>query len=140
MTARTHLATHPQYTCVFKAHRLLYHSTLGSRVIKKKKSGRAPDVRRQASALNTMHRCRANIAHIRKSWPDSGLSFQVKVLKTFKVVPSSLRGGIAEMGAARNSRTLGQEVRNLKKSIFAFCAILRVVDSIFGISVMPKIA
>jgi len=38
-------------------------------------------------------RCRANVAHIRQSRPDSGLGFQVKVLKTFKDVPSSLESG-----------------------------------------------
>ena len=32
-------------------------------------------------------RCRANMAHMRQSRPDSGLGFQVKVLQTFKVVP-----------------------------------------------------
>jgi hypothetical protein len=30
------------------------------------------------------------MAHIRQSRPDSGLGFQVKVLKIFQVVPSSL--------------------------------------------------
>ena len=30
------------------------------------------------------------MAHIRQSRPDSGLDFQVKILKTFKVDPSSL--------------------------------------------------
>ena len=34
--------------------------------------------------------CRANVAHIRQSWPDSGLGVQVKVLEAFSVVPSSL--------------------------------------------------
>ena len=38
-------------------------------------------------------RCRAKIAHIRQSRPDSGLGFRVKVLKTFEVVPSSLGSG-----------------------------------------------
>jgi len=35
-------------------------------------------------------RSRANMAHTRQSRPDSGLDFQVKVLTTFRVVPSSL--------------------------------------------------
>jgi len=34
------------------------------------------------------------MAHIRQSRPDSGLGFQVKVLKTFQVVPSSLESGV----------------------------------------------
>ena len=38
-------------------------------------------------------RCPANMAHIRQSRPDSGLGFQVKVLKTLKVVPSLLGSG-----------------------------------------------
>ena len=33
---------------------------------------------------------RANMTHIRQSRPGSGHGFQVNVLKTFKVVPSSL--------------------------------------------------
>jgi len=38
-------------------------------------------------------RCRANMAHVRRSRPDSGLDFLVKVLATFQVVPSSLESG-----------------------------------------------
>ena len=38
-------------------------------------------------------RCRANSAHVRQSWPESGLCFQVHVLTMFQVVPSSLRSG-----------------------------------------------
>jgi hypothetical protein len=38
--------------------------------------------------------CRANMARIRQSRPDSGLGFQVKVLNTCKLVPSSLASGI----------------------------------------------
>ena len=37
------------------------------------------------------------MAHVRQSRPDSGLGFQVKVPKTFQVVPSSL-GAIARAG------------------------------------------
>jgi len=36
-------------------------------------------------------RCRANVAHIIQSWPDSGLGFQFKILRSFLFVPSSLR-------------------------------------------------
>ena len=39
------------------------------------------------------NRCRANMAHIRQSMPDSGLGFQVKVRITFQVIPSSLGSG-----------------------------------------------
>ena len=38
-------------------------------------------------------RCRANMAHIRESRPDSGFGFQVKVLKTVYGVPSWLDSG-----------------------------------------------
>jgi len=38
-------------------------------------------------------RCRANMAHIRQSRPDSGLGFQTKVIVTFEVVPSSPGSG-----------------------------------------------
>jgi len=36
------LISKPSWTLVFKAHRLLYHSTLGLRVIKKNKSATCP--------------------------------------------------------------------------------------------------
>ena len=36
-------------------------------------------------------RCRANMAHIRQSRPDSGRGFQVKVLKTVEVFPTQQR-------------------------------------------------
>jgi len=39
-------------------------------------------------------RCRANVAHIRQSRPDAGLAFQVKFLKMFQCVPSSLGSGL----------------------------------------------
>ena len=38
-------------------------------------------------------RCRATMAHVRQSRPDSGTGFQAKVLKTFQVAPSSLGSG-----------------------------------------------
>ena len=37
--------------------------------------------------------CRANMAHIRQSRPDSNLGFQVRVLTIFLVVPFSLGSG-----------------------------------------------
>ena len=82
---------------MLKAHRLLYHLTLGLRVIKKKESQYrgldnpefrpVPSLAIQAGTLfSSLPRCRANSAHIRQSMPDSGLGFQVKVLKTFKLL------------------------------------------------------
>jgi len=41
----------------------------------------------------SMCHSRANSAHIRQSRPESGLGFQVSVVETFQVVPSSLGGG-----------------------------------------------
>ena len=38
-------------------------------------------------------RCRANMAYIRQSRPDSGLGFQVKVVEAFQLVLSSLGSG-----------------------------------------------
>jgi len=38
-------------------------------------------------------RCRANVAHIRQSGPDSGHGFKAKVHKIFVVVPSSVGSG-----------------------------------------------
>ena len=45
------------------------------------------------TAYKLGYRCRANMAHIRQSRPDSGLGFQVKILTPFHVVPSSLGSG-----------------------------------------------
>ena len=36
------------------------------------------------------------IWHIRQSRPDSGLDFETKVIKTFRVVPSSLGSGFSQ--------------------------------------------
>jgi hypothetical protein len=33
------------------------------------------------------------VAHVRQSWPESGLGFRVEVLKTFPVVPPLLESG-----------------------------------------------
>ena len=51
------------------------------------------DVRRRAEPSDRAVRCRANMAHVRQSRPDSGLDFQVKVFKTLSVVPPSLESG-----------------------------------------------
>ena len=37
--------------------------------------------------------CRANVAHVRQSRPDSGRGFQAKVVETVNAVPSSLGSG-----------------------------------------------
>ena len=36
----------------------------------------------------------SNMAHLRQPRPDSGLAFQVKGMKSFLVVPSSLGNGV----------------------------------------------
>ena len=56
----------------------------------------------------------------------------------WKLVQDLLR--IVEMGPARNLRTSGKGVRNLKTSFPQFFAIVQVVDYILGILAMPKIA
>ena len=48
-------------------------------------------------------RCGTNSAHARQSRPDSGLGFQVKVLTTFVVVPSSLGSGRRGSGSEAGS-------------------------------------
>ena len=48
---------------------------------------------RRVQIQNSMYRCRANLAHVRQSAPDSGPGFRVKVLTTFEVVPSLLGSG-----------------------------------------------
>ena len=50
----------------------------------------------------TLGRCRANIAHIRQSRPDSGIDVQGKVLDTFLGVPSSLESGHLCQGLLAN--------------------------------------
>ena len=52
--------------------------------------------------------CRANTAHIRQSRQDSGLVFQVKVPKTFQVVPSSLGSGVPN--TLEQSKEITEEV------------------------------
>ena len=44
------------------------------------------------------------MAHIRQSRPDYSLGFQVKVLNTFEVVPSSLDSGADNLVAPRDSK------------------------------------
>ena len=42
------------------------------------------------------HRCRANVAHIRDSRPDDGLTFKAKVHNTVQVVLISLGSGMRQ--------------------------------------------
>ena len=83
---------------ILKAYRQVYHSTPGSRVITQKillgccrammaaLGSTSMCVRTRVQGVH----CRANMAHVRQSRPDSGLGFQVEVLQSFLVVPSSL--------------------------------------------------
>ena len=50
-------------------------------------------------------RCQANTAHIRQSRPDSGLGFQVKVLRSCEVVHASLGCGTQEATADLSARS-----------------------------------
>ena len=63
---------------VHKAHRLLCHSTLGLRVVKKKKCDHCGS------------RCRASMTNVSQSRPEPAIGLQVEVLKPFQVVPFSL--------------------------------------------------
>jgi hypothetical protein len=45
------------------------------------------------------------MAQATQSWPDSGLGFQIKVLKTIRVVPSSLGSINMAMVAVEKSRS-----------------------------------
>ena len=51
------------------------------------------------------NRCQANMAHIRHSRPDSGLGFQVRVLKIIQIVPYSLGKGPSWVRCLPPSRT-----------------------------------
>ena len=58
------------------------------------------------------------MAHVRQSRPDSGLGFQIKVLETFLVVPSSLepcpdsQGANERLTSGVTSPLQGAEVQN----------------------------
>ena len=63
--------------------------------------------------LKSWYRCRANMEHIR---PDSGLGFQVEVLKTFSDISSSLGSGWGDLSSVSSylgslSNTFGQIIR-----------------------------
>ena len=63
-----------------------------------------------ASVIRLMRcRCRANLANIRQPRSDYGLGFQVKVLKTFEVVPSSLGSGLATHFNSREEKTIEEK-------------------------------
>ena len=49
--------------------------------------------------LRILIHCRANVARVRQTRPDSGLRFQVNVLETFTVFPSSLGGGTPSLSS-----------------------------------------
>ena len=79
----------PSRVRVCKAHRLLHHSTLGSRVIKKKKKSLAINA---TLTVTTSH-----VTHLRQSRPNSGFGSQAKGVKMFKVVASSLGRGTVHL-------------------------------------------
>ena len=62
------------------------------------KCSRIGNLLRWDAALFRQDLCRANVAHIRQSRPDSGLGLKVKVLKTFQGIPSSLENALAGLG------------------------------------------
>ena len=45
-------------------------------------------------------RCHVKMAHVRQSRPDFGLGFRVKILQTFRAVPSSLGSGLSDTSPA----------------------------------------
>jgi len=49
------------------------------------------------------------VAHIRQSWPDSGLGLQVKGLNFFQVVPLSFGSGAFDKREAFDKRDLTNE-------------------------------
>ena len=69
---------------------------------------------RSAPPSATPPRPGANMAHTRKSRPDSGLGFQSKALKTFEGVPSSLGSGSAPPSASPPRPGAKPEPRNPK--------------------------
>ena len=52
--------------------------------------GEAKAVLSRREHLEKMVRCRGNVAQMRQTRPDSGLSFQTKVLKPFNLLPLRL--------------------------------------------------
>ena len=57
---------------------------------------------RPGPGVDPADKCRATMAHIRQSNPDSGLGSQVKVLKPFYVFPTSLGSGQGQPFSERN--------------------------------------
>ena len=57
-------------------------------------------------------RCRANMAHIRQSRPDSGLLFQVQGLKGFRGVPFSRGGDLTNLASPGFSRRILKYTRS----------------------------
>ena len=58
------------------------------------------------------YRCPVNMEHIRQSRPDSGPGFQVNVLETYEVVPSSLGSGPEKTEWCRSREQKGSPVPN----------------------------
>ena len=54
------------------------------------------------AAVTSRSCCRANMAHIRQSRPDSGLGFRVQFIETFWFVSSSLGSGCVNPAGGRN--------------------------------------
>ena len=84
------------------------------------KDGNAPNVSHEGGGRvqnPELVRCPANMAQIRQSRPDSGLDFQVEVLKTFCVVPSWPGSGTENAPSVNDKgggRAGGPELRRLR--------------------------
>ena len=65
----------------------------------------------------------SSVEHMRQSWPDSGLGFQVKVLKTLEVVPTSPGSGYSVVPHTTHIRWFGLNSVQIKtvKAKFQRC-------------------
>ena len=65
------------------------------------------------------------MAHVRQSRPDYGLGFQVRVLVTFKAVPSSLESGIALEGGLKTCNKMIRTPPFDTRSEFGTCKTVK---------------
>ena len=122
----THTHTHTEalkHSHTFShAHSLSPSRSLSSAGKQRHKAARQATQRKRSATLNSSKsrtssacRCRANLAHIRQTRPDSGLCSQVYVPKPFKIVLFLLGGGMYVSGRAASAQKKRSATLNSSK-------------------------
>ena len=84
---------------------------------------------------NSLSRCRSNMASIRQSRLDSGRGVQVKLVKTFSLVPSSLGSGSLPLALSLSlSLSPHPQQRSPAEPSTVLASLLQVLDSRSGIT------